>query len=75
MFERIAEFLSENLKVERSQITPETHLQQDLGISSFDIINLICGVEEEFGVTIPDRMIYSFMTVKDIVTYLEENAA
>ena len=72
MFERTVAILSEF--VSDGEITMDSVLIDDLGLSSLDVINLVAEFEDEFDIEIPDRIIPTLRTVKDIVDYLEENA-
>ena len=72
MFERTAAILSEF--VSDGEITMDSVLIDDLGLSSLDVINLVAEFEDEFDIEVPDRIIPTLRTVKDIVDYLEENA-
>ncbi len=47
----------------------------DLGADSLDTVELVMAFEEEFGVEIPDDAAERILTVKDAVSFLEENAA
>lgn len=45
-------------------------LLTDLGMNSLDLINLVCVLEDEFDIDIPDRVIGQFKTVGDVVDYI-----
>lgn len=45
----------------------------DLGLTSFDIINIIAECETEFNVYIPERDIHLLQTVDDMIIYLQTN--
>ena len=72
MFDRTVEILSEF--VDSEEITRESALVGDLGLSSLDVINVVAAFEDEFGIEVPDRVIPTLRTVGDVVDYLEENA-
>ncbi|MBO4653496.1 MAG: acyl carrier protein [Lachnospiraceae bacterium] len=72
MFDRTVEILSEF--VDSEEITRESALVDDLGLSSLDVINVVAAFEDEFGIEVPDRVIPTLRTVGDVVDYLEENA-
>lgn len=55
------------------EITPKTKLSEGLGLSSFGKIQLVCAVEERFGINIPNKALSSFKTVNDIIKYLKKN--
>ncbi len=73
MFDRTVEILSEYVDG-GSEITMESALVDDLGLSSLDVINIVAAFEDEFDIEVPDRVIPTLRTVSDIVNYLEENA-
>lgn len=73
MFERIKKILVEDLHVEAAEITMEAELINDLGINSLELADLICACEEEFDLEIDDDDLREFITVGDVVKYLEEN--
>ena len=66
MFEQLCEILKNNTFDEDLVITPESRLDTDIGLSSYNIIELVCEVEHEFGVQIPSEELATFYTVDDI---------
>lgn len=54
------------------EITEESQLTADLGMSSFDLVSVVTEFEDEFGIEIADRDIRKFNCVGDIVEYLKE---
>lgn len=73
MFERTVNILKDYCEA-GCEITMESGLIDDLGLSSLDVINLIGEFEAEFDISIPDRLIPSMRTVGDIVSFLEKQA-
>lgn len=71
MLERLSNLVYEQTGDRSVEITRDTVLLADLGMNSFDLISLVCVVEDEFGVEIPDRIIGSLKTVGDVLDYLE----
>lgn len=69
MLERVKKILSKYTKV--SEITEETVLTVDLGLSSFDVVSIVSDFEDEFDIDIPDRDIRKLVTVKDIIEYVQ----
>lgn len=70
MLERIAEILS---KYTKEEITVESTLVNDLGLSSFDIVSIVTAFEDEFDIEISDRDIRKLVSVADIIDYIENN--
>lgn len=74
MFEKVAQIISEHQDIGLELIKPESLILTDLGINSYEIVDLICRFEEEFGIEVSDRKIREFQKVEDIVLFLEQNA-
>ncbi len=75
MFERVKTLLVDKLNIDADLITPEAELEKDLGINSLDVYELVVGCEDEFGVEIEDEVARTFITVADIVKFLESKAS
>ena len=73
MYEKTMEILSEFIDDDETEITMDSALVDDLGLSSLEVINIVANFEDEFGIEVPDRVIPTLRTVGDIVKYLEEN--
>ena len=58
-----------------TEITSSSLLANDLGLNSFDLVSLVCEVEDEFSVEIPDRAIPQLVTVGDVVDYVAKQRA
>lgn len=71
LFERIKKIIAEKLEVEESKITLEASFRQDLGADSLDTYELVYGIEEELGITIPDEKANEFETVKDAYDFIK----
>ena len=72
-FDKIKAIIVDKLDVDESKITMDTDILKDLEADSLDAVEVILGVEDEFGVEIPDDAADSFQTVADIVKYIDEN--
>ena len=75
MFEKIKNLLVEELRVNPDDITPEAELANDLGINSLELADLILLCEDKFGITIDDDDLHTFITIGDVVSYLEKKGA
>ena len=74
MFDRTVAILEEFVEASGDEITRDSALVDDLGLSSLEVISLVAAFEDEFNVEVPDRVIPTLRTVGDIVDYLEEHA-
>jgi acyl carrier protein len=73
VFEKVKELIAEQLDVDASQITMDTDFMKDLEADSLDAVEIILGVEDEYGIEIPDEAAENFTKVGDIVDYIEAN--
>ena len=71
MFENLKKFLVEELHVKAEDVTMEAELSGDLGINSLELADLVYLCEEKFNVVIDDDELNNFVTVGDVVRYLE----
>ena len=71
MFEEVKKVLIKQLKLKDVQVLPESRFKADLGADSIDTLQLLMTIEEDYGIMIPDEKLSSFVTVQDIVDYLE----
>ena len=65
-----AKFTTESINAD--VITMEAELTGDLGINSLELADLVYSCEEKFDITIDDEDLHKFITVGDVVKYLEE---
>lgn len=72
MFEKVAAIIRDCVEDKDIEITMDSDLVDDMGLSSLDVINIIAESEDEFGIDIPDRVISNMHTVRDIVEFLEK---
>jgi acyl carrier protein len=71
LFNKIKKIIAEKLEVEEDKITLEANFRQDLGADSLDTYELVYGIEEELGITIPDEKANEFETVKDAYDFIK----
>ncbi len=64
--------ISEQLGVDESKITLESHFIDDLDADSLDIVELVMALEEEFEITIPDESAEKITTVQSAVDFIKE---
>ena len=74
MFEKVKELLVNEMQVDEKLITPDAELVNDLGVNSLELADLILICEETFDIEIDDDDIRKFITVGDVVDYLNEKA-
>ena len=50
----------------------ETDFVKDLGLTSFDVMNVVCVFEDHFDIEIPSRDVWKLHHVKDVIDYMIE---
>ena len=71
IFDKVKEYILMQLPVDASKVTDDARIKEDLGADSLDVLQLLMTIEEEHGIVIPDESLAEFVTVQDIVDYLE----
>ena len=57
MREKVLALLAESAGVSAEELNDDTRLVADLGLTSFDLSDIVVAAEEEFGIAIPDKQI------------------
>jgi acyl carrier protein len=61
--------------IDESVVKPEADLQKDVGLDSLDVTELTLGLEDEFGIEIPDEDLEGLTSVQDAVELVERKVA
>ena len=60
-------------EVDKEKFTLSSNIKEDLGINSVGLLYLIVDIENKFDVVLHNQSIEKFVTLDDVVTYIEEN--
>ena len=74
MFEKLKNILVEELSINPDDITMTSELANDLGINSLELADLVLLCEDTFRVEFSEDDIHKFITVGDVVEFLNANA-
>ncbi len=69
---KIKNFITDEFKIEESQITNDATFLEDLGFDSLDVSTLLQDVEDMFDIRIPDEDLDKIITVGELVNYIAE---
>jgi acyl carrier protein len=79
ILERVAGILVEEFEIERSKISQQSTIYEDLELDSLDGIDLIVALENEFQVKVDrekdEKMIREMRTVDDIINFIKSKAS
>ncbi|WP_405166736.1 phosphopantetheine-binding protein [Nocardia sp. NBC_01499] len=64
--EQLTQLFVEDLRIERSQLTPDTYLVADLAFDSLAFKITMSSIEARFGITPPERETMACMTFGDL---------
>ena len=70
-FDKVKEYILQQLPVSEDKITLEARLIDDLGADSANLMMLIMDLEGEYNMTVEDDALTTIKTVGDIVSYIE----
>ncbi|MEV0251179.1 phosphopantetheine-binding protein [Nocardia sp. NPDC050712] len=73
--EQLTQLFVEDLKIEASQLTPQTYLVADLAFDSLAFKITMSSIEARFGITPPERAAMACMTFGDLTELIEECVA
>ena len=71
MLERLEKIFCEVTGVADIELTEKTKIKNIANVSSLTMIQLICAIEDEFDIEIPNSQIKKFKTVKDVISFIE----
>lgn len=71
MLNEVRKILASQLNISIDTITADSRLVNDLQADSLDLVELITGLEERYGLEIPEEDVTKIQTVGDIVAYIE----
>jgi acyl carrier protein len=72
--QKVIEIVSEQMGVDKSEITRETHFINDLNADSLDTVELVMEFEDEFELSIPDEEAEKIQTVGQAIDYIKQHA-
>jgi acyl carrier protein len=67
---KIIEIISEQMGVDKSEITRDTSFINDLNADSLDTVELVMEFEDEFDMSIPDEEAEKIQTVGAAIDYI-----
>ena len=68
--EKVIEIVSEQMGVDKAEVTPQTSFINDLNADSLDTVELVMEFEDEFDMSIPDEEAEKIQTVGAAIDYI-----
>ena len=66
-FNKVADLLSEQLGISKSEIALDSDVIKDLGADSLDVVQLLMSLEEDFGITVSEEEASNLKNGEDII--------
>jgi NADH dehydrogenase (ubiquinone) 1 alpha/beta subcomplex 1 len=68
--ERVINVLKKHEKVDPEKVSEDSHFVKDLGLDSLDSAEIICEIEQEFVMEIPNEEAFKLQSVRDVINYV-----
>lgn len=71
--EKVVQIVSEQLSVDKGELSRETSFVNDLNADSLDTVELVMELEDEFDLTIPDEEAEKLKTVGSAIDFIQKH--
>ncbi len=75
MLKQLIDIICEFVEIEPEEITAASSLRNDVGATSFDLMNIAVEIERSFRIRVPDDRLPLIKTVGDIASLIESAKA
>lgn len=69
--DRVKDIVAGQVGLQPAEVTEDKRLEPDLTLDSLDHVELMMALEEEFGIEISDEDACAWITIRDVVRYLD----
>ncbi|MFQ6049224.1 MAG: acyl carrier protein [Phycisphaerae bacterium] len=73
--EKVIKVVSDQMGVDRAEITRETSFINDLNMDSLDTVETVMELEDEFEINIPDEEAEKIQSVGQAIDYIKQHCA
>ncbi|MFY9214924.1 MAG: acyl carrier protein [Tissierellaceae bacterium] len=70
--EKVMKLIIEQFNIEEDSVDLDTSFRDDLNADSLDLVELVMGLEDEFGLEVEDEDVEAIKTVGDAIEYIKE---
>ncbi len=71
--EKVVQIVSEQMSVDKNEISRNTSFVNDLNADSLDTVELVMELEDEFELTIPDEEAEKLKTVGEAIDFIQKH--
>ena len=69
---KIIEIIAESLELDKSRITLQSRLAEDLGADSIDQVEIVMAIDAAFHIETPDDAASKIITISDAVEFVKQ---
>lgn len=70
MLETIRNIICSYVDIDPDEITENSKIRSDIGLNSFDLVNVAVDLENEYGISVDSKSFGGLKTVGDLMTYI-----
>lgn len=71
MLETLRNIICSYVDIAPENITEDSKLRADIGLNSFDMVNVAVDIENEYGIKIDSKQFGGMKTVGELIKYIE----
>lgn len=71
IFDEVTELLAEQLNIDKSTITRDSRIVEDLHTDSLDMVEMLIALEDKYQISVPDEDAKGLDTIGKLVDYVE----
>lgn len=72
-FDKVKEIIVDTICCNEEDVVLTVDIKEDLGADSLDAVEVNMALEEAFKISIPEEALVNFVTVQDIVDFIDNN--
>lgn len=70
MLETIRNIICSYVDIDPDEITENSKIRSDIGLNSFDLVNVAVDLENEYGISVDSKSFGGLKTVGDLMAYI-----
>lgn len=70
---KIYDIISNQIGVEKEEITPDANLMKDLNAQKLEVVDLMVAIENELGIMISEEEISQIETIDDLLSVVTDH--
>lgn len=72
MLEQVRKFISKYNNKDINTIKEESQFTTYMGLECYDVVEMMCNMEDEYNISIPEENLLTIITVTDLTSYINK---